>query len=97
MTPRPAQAPQQKRPTARRPTGKREQNKEKTKERILHVALELFRHKGVEGTTTKEISKQAGIAEGTLFNAKNLVQNSFHRNSCFFPERNRECATCCTF
>ena len=48
--------------------GKREQNKERTKERILEVALELFCEKGVEGTTTKEISRKAGIAEGTLFN-----------------------------
>lgn len=48
--------------------GKREQNKERTKERILQVALQLFKDKGVEGTTTKEISRKAGIAEGTLFN-----------------------------
>src|SRR5215471_1623225 len=49
-------------------TGKREQNKEQTKERILNAALQLFREKGLEGTTTKEISRKAGIAEGTLFN-----------------------------
>ncbi len=49
-------------------TGKREQNKERTKEHILQAALQLFREKGVEGTTTKEISRKAGIAEGTLFN-----------------------------
>jgi AcrR family transcriptional regulator len=48
--------------------GKREQNKERTKERILEAALQLFREKGLEQTTTKEISKKAGIAEGTLFN-----------------------------
>jgi AcrR family transcriptional regulator len=48
--------------------GKREKNKERTKERILEAALELFRDKGLEGTTTKEISKRSGIAEGTLFN-----------------------------
>jgi len=48
--------------------GKREQNKERTKERILEAALRLFREKGIERTTTKEISKRAGIAEGTLFN-----------------------------
>ncbi|HTL57871.1 MAG TPA: TetR/AcrR family transcriptional regulator [Candidatus Limnocylindrales bacterium] len=48
--------------------GKREQNKERTKERILDAALHLFREKGLEATTTKEISKRAGIAEGTLFN-----------------------------
>lgn len=60
----PKRASRHARPTA----GKREQNKERTKERILEVALRLFREKGVEGTTTKQISKMAGIAEGTLFN-----------------------------
>jgi len=49
-------------------TGKRERNKDETKRRILKAALELFKGKGLEGTTTKEISKKAGIAEGTLFN-----------------------------
>src|SRR5690349_9412182 len=48
--------------------GKREKNKERTKERILAAALQLFREKGLEETTTKEVSKKAGIAEGTLFN-----------------------------
>src|SRR5690349_342098 len=48
--------------------GRRDANKEQTKKEILKAALELFREKGLEGTTTKEISKRAGIAEGTLFN-----------------------------
>ena len=48
--------------------GKREQNKEHTKERILAAALESFREHGLEGTTTRQISLKAGIAEGTLFN-----------------------------
>jgi AcrR family transcriptional regulator len=48
--------------------GKREKNKEQTKARILDAALQLFREKGLERTTTKAISKRAGIAEGTLFN-----------------------------
>jgi AcrR family transcriptional regulator len=48
--------------------GKRDRNKEQTKEKILAAALELFRKNGLEGTTTKQISKMAGIAEGTLFN-----------------------------
>jgi AcrR family transcriptional regulator len=50
------------------PRGKRQKNKERTKERILEAALKLFQDKGLEGTTTKEISRKAGIAEGTLFN-----------------------------
>jgi AcrR family transcriptional regulator len=48
--------------------GKRDQNKERTKEQILEAALELFRRNGLDGTTTKQISRRAGIAEGTLFN-----------------------------
>jgi len=48
--------------------GRREMKKEQTKERILQAALDLFKEKGLEGTTTKEISRKAGIAEGTLFN-----------------------------
>jgi AcrR family transcriptional regulator len=48
--------------------GRREKNKEQTKQRILRAALKLFREKGLDGTTTKAISKHAGIAEGTLFN-----------------------------
>src|ERR1700733_4864273 len=52
----------------RRPTSKRDRNKEKTKERILAAALALFRENGFDGTTTRQISKKAGIAEGTLFN-----------------------------
>lgn len=50
------------------PRGRRAQNKERTKERILKAALELFRKKGLEGTTTRQISRRAKIAEGTLFN-----------------------------
>ena len=52
---------------AKRP-GRRETKKEQTKLRILQAALHLFKEKGLEGTTTKEISRKAGIAEGTLFN-----------------------------
>jgi AcrR family transcriptional regulator len=49
-------------------TGKRSENKERTKERILKVALAFFRKQGLEKTTTRQISDKAGIAEGTLFN-----------------------------
>jgi AcrR family transcriptional regulator len=51
-----------------KPAGKRDRNKEKTKEKILAAALALFRENGFDGTTTRQISKKAGIAEGTLFN-----------------------------
>jgi AcrR family transcriptional regulator len=48
--------------------GRREAKKEETKRQILTAALELFREQGLDGTTTRQISKRAGIAEGTLFN-----------------------------
>jgi AcrR family transcriptional regulator len=48
--------------------GKRDANKEQTRRKILNAALELFRERGLDGTTTKQISRRAGIAEGTLFN-----------------------------
>ncbi len=37
------------------------------KERILHEALKLFATQGVGSTSTAEITKSAGVAEGTLF------------------------------
>src|ERR1041384_6275946 len=53
---------------AREDRFRREQKKERTKEQILAAALQLFREHGLEGTTTRQISKRARIAEGTLFN-----------------------------
>jgi len=49
-------------------SGKRAENKNKTKRAILEAALRLFADKGFYHTTTKAISRKAGIAEGTLFN-----------------------------
>lgn len=49
-------------------TGKRNENEKKTKQAILAAALELFAEKGFYNTSTRAISRKAGIAEGTLFN-----------------------------
>lgn len=38
-----------------------------TRDKILETALKLFSRKGYLGATTKEIAKEAGIAEITLF------------------------------
>ena len=64
-------ATRKKGPSAReneRSGSKRDQNKKQTKKRILAAALALFQENGLEGTTTRQISQRAGIAEGTLFN-----------------------------
>jgi AcrR family transcriptional regulator len=42
--------------------------KSATRQRILEVAQELFRTKGFEATTTRDIAQAAEIATGTLFN-----------------------------
>src|SRR5215472_13163190 len=48
--------------------GRRNENKEKTRKAILKAALKLFAEKGFYNTSTRAISRKAGIAEGTLFN-----------------------------
>ena len=53
---------------ARKATGRRETSKAQTRERILKVALALFQKKGFAATTTKQIARGAGVAEGTIFN-----------------------------
>ena len=55
--------------------GKRAKNKEHTKLAILRAALVLFAEKGFYRTTTKAISRKAGIAEGTLFNYFNTKED----------------------
>jgi len=62
---KPTRTPRAPRPPGR---GKRVENREKTKQAILEAALELFSKRGFPATTTKAISRKAGIAEGTLFN-----------------------------
>jgi len=52
----------------KRPSGRRERNKEQTRKKIVGAALQLFNAKGYEATTTKQIARKAGIAEGTVFN-----------------------------
>jgi len=60
--------PHASRKPAEKARGKRVANKENTKRAILREALKLFAEKGFYRTTTKAVSKRAGIAEGTLFN-----------------------------
>jgi len=42
--------------------------KQEVRERILTAGKSLFQSKGFSGTTTRDISREAGIAVGTLFN-----------------------------
>ena len=44
------------------------EEKQLTRSRILQAAVDLFRTRGFEPTTTRDIANAAGIATGTLFN-----------------------------
>jgi AcrR family transcriptional regulator len=44
------------------------EKKDATRRRIVETALDLFRSRGFEATTTRDIARAAGIASGTLFN-----------------------------
>src|SRR5207245_8723228 len=52
----------------KRPIGRRAQNKAAIRKRIVTSALSLIQTRGFDATTTKAISRKAGIAEGTVFN-----------------------------
>jgi AcrR family transcriptional regulator len=47
--------------------GKRAEQKERQRQRLLEVSLELFVHKGYHGTTVRDIAKHADISVGLLF------------------------------
>jgi AcrR family transcriptional regulator len=49
------------------PTGRRELNKRDKLLRIKRAARDLFRARGFDETTTREIAERAGVALGTLF------------------------------
>ncbi|WP_245557380.1 TetR/AcrR family transcriptional regulator [Corynebacterium terpenotabidum] len=47
--------------------GRRHRNMQLKRERIFTAAAQLFDERGYAGVTTQEVSRRAGIAEGTLF------------------------------
>jgi len=64
--PRSRKARSRRRP--KRQTGKRAETKAATQRKILQATLRLFQRRGFDATTTKQIARAAGIAEGTIFN-----------------------------
>ena len=53
-----------------------------TRQRLIRVALELFSTRGYHDTTTAQIAKKAGIAEGTIykhFSSKQQLLNELYR------------------
>lgn len=58
-----------------------------SEDKILYASIVLFSQKGYNAVTTKEIAKEAGVSEMTLFrhfdNKHNLFEKAFHKY--FFP------------
>ena len=55
---------------------------ELTRQRLIRAALELFTTRGYHDTTTAQIAKKAGIAEGTIyrhFASKQQLMNELYR------------------
>ena len=53
-----------------------------TRQRLIRAALELFTTRGYHDTTTAQIAKKAGIAEGTIykhFASKQQLLNELYR------------------
>jgi AcrR family transcriptional regulator len=57
---------------------------EETRKRILNAALDLFREKGFETTTMREIALRAGVATGAAyyyFDSKDAIVFAFYRHA----------------
>lgn len=67
-------------PTSPAPRRARTLQKERTADRIIGAARELFAERGFEETTTREIALRAGVATGTVF--------------VHFPDKNALLAQC---
>src|SRR6266508_4796918 len=53
-----------------------------TRQRLIRAALELFTTRGYHDTTTAQIAKKAGVAEGTIyrhFPSKQQLLNELYR------------------
>jgi AcrR family transcriptional regulator len=65
--------------------GKREEQKEYRRLQILQIALEQFISKGFHGTSTREISKIAGVSSGLMFHyfkSKEALYEALIENAC---------------
>ena len=72
---------------------RRTQRGERTKSRILDVALEMFRERGYDETTMREIARQAGVSLG---NAYYYFRSKEHLIQGFYARTHEEHLEACT-
>ena len=64
------------------PERRRRRNPQGTRDRLVRAALELFTTQGYHDTTTPQIARRAGVAEGTIyrhFQSKEHLLNEIYR------------------
>ena len=67
------------------PSAKNTPKAEETGRRILDSALELFREKGFDATTMRDIAQKAGVATGAAYYyypSKEAIVTEFYQRSC---------------
>lgn len=68
--------------SGRTPAAPRKRDAKSTRERLVRAALELFTAQGYHDTTTPQIARRAGVAEGTIyrhFSSKEQLLNEIYR------------------
>ena len=78
-------------PHTTKPTGRptatakpRRRDPKSTRERLVRAALELFTSQGYHASTTPQVARQAGVAEGTIyrhFTSKEQLLNEIYRGA----------------
>src|SRR5258706_9756006 len=49
------------------PANPKQARSKQTKEKIVQAAIQLFQHRGYEGTTSNEIAAEAGVSVGSFY------------------------------
>jgi AcrR family transcriptional regulator len=71
--------------------GRVERKKGETKQKIIGVAMKLFREQGIHATTMEQIAEEVDIAKGTLYNyfpVKEAILSEYIQRA--FRERNAD-------
>jgi AcrR family transcriptional regulator len=78
--------------TKKRAVGNRvERKKEKTRQKIISISMNLFREQGFDSTSMEQIAKEVDIAKGTLYNyfpVKEAILSEYIQRS--FEDRRAE-------
>ncbi len=70
--------------SAETPAKPRRRDPKNTRERLVRAALDLFTTQGYHASTTPQVARRAGVAEGTIyrhFTSKEQLLNEIYRGA----------------